>query len=389
MKYTRTNFFRSKNMKILELSGQQKNIMKEFYSLNKYEIYMSKDNRAKLWNKTKNREKLDPSVKKNLEQNCPALAHQVERSYQDGNNIQQAIFSECIYAQALANLFNLNCFHNCYIETNCIDNRIIELISSYHLSPRYMYCNKDKSRMLIQAGSCDGVDSALITVLNLDIYTIEFKERGAKTGEHDLPEYGEDGQIVINDTFLNKYPQFKLMLNDQSKLNFFEVQGHNINDFDYKSVEYAVAESYSMKKYADVICSEDLDKNLIMLPANQLHLWANLQGEIRPCGRNHYSVFTPIALCKFLKDKGAIINDNIVRIKNSELTSKIARGGDGSINRYGINSLFFVYALNCKMDNDYIEFNINDVRQLHPTIAAKMELKSECNWDNIKKEYNL
>ena len=376
-------------MKTLELSGQQKNIMKEFYALNKQKIYMSKDNRAKLWNKTKNREKLPSSVRENIEENCPALAHQVERSYQDGNNIQQAVFSECIYAQALANLFNLNYFHNCFLETNCINNNILELISSYHLSPRYVYCNKDKSRMLIQAGSCDGVDSALITVLNLDIYTIEFKERGSKTGEYDLPEYGENGTIVINDTFLNKYPQFKLMLKDQKNLNFFEVQGHNINDFDYKSVEYAVAKSYSLKKYADVVCSEDLDGNLIMLPANQLHLWADLQGEIRPCGRNHYSVFTPIALRKFLKDSGAEIKDNVVKIKIDKLISKIARGGDGSINRYGINSLFFIYASNCRVKKDFIEFDLNDVRQLHPTIAAKMGLRNDCNWDNIKKEYEL
>ena len=375
-------------MKILELSGQQKKIMNEFYSLNKQQIYMSKDNRKKLWDKTKNREKLIPSVKKNLEQYCPALAHQVERSYQDGNNIQQAVFSECIYAQALANLFNLNCFHNCFIETNCIDNRIIELISSYHLSPRYMYCNKDKSRMLIQAGSCDGVDSALITILNLDIYTIEFKERGAKTGEHDLPEYGEDGQIVINDTFLNKYPQFKLMLNDQSKLNFFEVQGHNINDFDYKSVEYAVAESYSMKKYADVICSEDLDENLIMLPANQLHLWADLQGEIRPNGRNDYKVFTPKALHKYLKIKHATIDNDICTLPISEM-NPVHQRGKNTIGRYKINSLFFVRKSNCIVKKETISFNINDVRQVHPTIAAKMGLKEECNWDNIKKEYNI
>ena len=376
-------------MKVLELCGQQNKIMKEFYSLDKQTIYLSKDNRAKLWEKTKNRKMLNDDVINNFKQNCPALAHQVEKSYQDGNNIQQAVFSECIYAQALATLFKLNCFHNCFIEKDCIDNKILDLISSYHLSPRYMYCNNDKSRMLIQAGSCDGVDSALITVMDLDIYTIEFKERYSKTGEHDLPEYNEDGKIVKYDDFLSKNPQFKLMIEDQKDLNFLDAQGHNVNDFNYKSVEYAVAKSYSLKKYADVVCSEDLDENLIMLPANQLHLWANLQGEIRPCGRNHYPVFTPKVLQKFLKDKGTNIKDNVVRINSSELIPKIARGGDGSIHRYGINSLFFVYAANCKIDKEFVEFNINDVRQLHPTITAKMELTKDCNWDNIKKEYKL
>ena len=74
-----------------------------------------------------------------------------------------------------------------------INKNIKALLKSYSLVPRYVYYNSDKSRMLIQAGGCNGIDSALITVMDLNIYTIEFKEQGAKASEPDLPKYGEDG----------------------------------------------------------------------------------------------------------------------------------------------------------------------------------------------------
>ena len=77
--------------------------------------------------------------------------------------------------------------------------------------------------MLIQAGGCGGIDSALITVMDLNVYTIEFKEPGAKTSEPDLPKYGEDGKIVITDDFISRYPQFEAMLREQKDLNFLKL----------------------------------------------------------------------------------------------------------------------------------------------------------------------
>ena len=102
---------------MIPLSKQQREIITEFYNLKKEKVFFNKKQRDELWNKTKNREEIDFSV---LGQNCPALAHQIQKSYQDGNNIQQAVFSECIYAQALANVFDLIQFHNCFVERNCI-----------------------------------------------------------------------------------------------------------------------------------------------------------------------------------------------------------------------------------------------------------------------------
>ena len=75
--------------------------------------------------------------------------------------------------------------------------------------------------------------------------------------------------------------------------------GNNEHNFSKESVNIAVSNNYT-KKYADVICTEDKESFLVMLPANQVQLWANIEGEIRPAGRNHYNVWTPNALKKFL-----------------------------------------------------------------------------------------
>ena len=39
----------------------------------------------------------------------------------------------------------------------------------------FIITNDNKSKFLIQAGGCNGIDSALIIVEDLNIYTIEFK----------------------------------------------------------------------------------------------------------------------------------------------------------------------------------------------------------------------
>ena len=49
----------------------------------------------------------------------------------------------------------------------------------------------------------------------LSIFSIEFKEPGAKTREPNLPKYNEDGALIITETFTQKNPQFLDMLNEQ------------------------------------------------------------------------------------------------------------------------------------------------------------------------------
>lgn len=192
-------------MQTRPLTKLQKDIMAEFYSIKPTKVIYNKKQRNSLWHKAIARSAdLDLNA---LMLKCPALAHQIKKSYESGQNIQPAVFSECVYSQTIANMLNLNSFFNCYANPDCIPDSIKNLLVSYHLVPRYIYSTPDKSRLLIQAGSCDGIDSALITVSDLIIYTIEFKEPGAKTSEFDLPKYGEDGLLAVNDIWLSKNGQ--------------------------------------------------------------------------------------------------------------------------------------------------------------------------------------
>ncbi|MDE6705244.1 MAG: hypothetical protein K2J81_04990 [Treponemataceae bacterium] len=357
--------------------------MQEFYGIAPTKVIFNKVERNNLWNLAKHRSSALDLHK--LKIKCPALEHQIQKSFEQGNNIQSAVFSECVYAQTFANMLNLCLFINCSDEPDFVPSSVANLLSSYNLVPRYVYATKDKRRMLIQAGGCGGTDSALITVIDLVIYTIEFKEPGAKASEHDLPKYGEDGKLKITKDFLERYSQFKAMLNEQKDLNFFKVMGHNINDFSAESVYTAVSNNYS-KKYADVICTEDSNGHLVMLPANQVQLWVKIVGEIRPAGRNHCKVWTRAALTRFLLQYDPAIDAATVKIEKRKLEVRKERGGGGRISGYKLTPLFFVYAKHCIDDGKCITFNLMNVRQLKPTIAVKMFFVT-LDYDSVKSYY--
>ena len=358
-------------MERITLTKAQQEIMSEFYSIKPTKVIYNKEQRNVLWKHASNRDRCFDF--ESLKNKCPAIAHQIQRSYDSGNNIQSAVFSECVYAQTFANMFGLDVFVNCYEESDYIPYLTLDLIKSHDLVPRYVYSTRDKKQMLIQAGGCAGIDSALITVINKTISTIEFKEPGAKTSEADLPKYDEDGNLKVTNTFLKNYPQYASMLEEQKGLNFFDKMGHNINNFSPESVNIAVSNNY-MRKSADVICTEDEEGFLVMIPANQVHLWAVTQGEIRPAGRNKCKVWTPVALSHYLFK--ASINGSKVTINKKELTARKERGGNKRISGYKINPLFFIYLVNCKEMGENLIFDLSDVKQLKPTISAKIFFKN-------------
>lgn len=369
----------------IPLTKLQSEILAEFYAIAPTRVIFNKKERSELWRKATSRDSLYDF--NNLESICPALAHQIQKSYASGKNIQSAVFSECVYAQTFSNMLDLDVFVNCQENEDFLPTEIKSLLKSYNLNPRYAYSNRSKSRMLIQAGGCNGIDSALITVIDLNIYTIEFKEPGAKTSEPDLPKYGEDGVLRVTEEFFELYPQFRDMLNEQQGLNFFDVMGSNINDFSTESINVAVSNNYT-KKYADVVCTEDKNGILVMLPVNQVSLWAKIEGEIRPAGRNHYDVWTPNALKGFLTAKNARIHGSMVTIEKAKLSERRERGGNRKVSGYKINPLFFVYKEDCCESGANISFDLCKVRQLNPTSAGKMFFK-KLKYADVKAYYKL
>ncbi len=357
------------------LTDLQKLIMRDFYGTPDVSISVNRIERRKIWdNFIENR---DLGQIAHLETLVPALYSEMEKALSQERNIQSAVFSECVYAQGLADKFHLPLFKN-YPDNFrvLIDGQKDVLHGFRDLAARYSYSNKNDSKILYQAGGAGGVDCALNSKDASQPIMIEMKEPYAKTSEPDLPKYGEDGFIVSTEVFENNYPQFKTMLDEQieKKLNVFEKMGNNIADFSPASIEKAVTQNYSGKKFAHVICTEDENGKLVLLPSNHVSSWAKLEGEIRPSGRNPYDVWTPKRLLSMLIEMGAMVEGDLVRISLSHLKTANARGSK-KISRYKINPLFFVRESSIEIRGNEAYFSIKAVEQLNPTITAKMNFK--------------
>lgn len=348
-------------------------------------VFLSKSERNILWDSFRANRK---TVDLNSYHKCPALIAELNKALETGRLLQSAVFSECVYAQALANHFGLTEFTNYSKNPRWLTTDLVLLVNSYNLVVRYIYKNKTGSRILIQAGGYGGVDGALITVINKNVFTIEFKEPVAKTSEPDLPKYGEDGNLILTTSWAGNNSQFIPMVREQIEynLNFWEAAGNNIHNFSPTSVQQAVSDNYTSKKFADVICVEDKDAILTMIPSNQAHLWADVRGEIRPAGRNDYSVWTPKRLRRIINEMGGCIEDSNIKIPFKNLSVVAPRGGLG-VSRYKIHPLFFVRPSAVQIVDGVAIFGIEKVRQLNPTISAHMYFR-DLKVDEVKSYYD-
>ena len=130
---------------IIPLTKLQKEIMQDFYRISATKVIFNKSERNILWKRATARDSnLNFEL---LKEKCPALEHQIQRSYITRRNIQSAVFSECVYAQTFANMMGLELFVNCFEDNDFIPVSIINLLYSYHLVPRYVYSAADKSRI--------------------------------------------------------------------------------------------------------------------------------------------------------------------------------------------------------------------------------------------------
>jgi hypothetical protein len=365
--------FEGKNMvSFPDISADQRKLLLEFYSKPLNKIALNKNERKSVWNEFKKSRDLNKFSY--LKENVPAIFAEMSKSLIHKKNIQPAVFSECVYAQAIADKFLLINFEN-HIDSAGVkfDLNGLAAHNLSNLSVRYSYTSLDKKTSLIQAGGGGAVDCALISFFLKSVFMIELKEPYARTPTPDLPKYEEDGYLVSSDKFEVKYPQFMPMLEEQlkKKLNVFEHLGSNVPDFSAESIAKAVSESYSGQKYAHVICTEDSSGFLVMLPINHLSRWARLEGEIRPSGRNSYKVWSPKELLKTLKDKNATIQSDKVSMPISELKPSKERGGEET-SRFKISPLFFVRAKDIKTINELANFKLSSVMQNIPDITAKM-----------------
>lgn len=365
----------------------QKRILAKFYSASNQKLSYDKVQRTRIWdNFVKNREISDLEE---IRVKAPALYAEVARALVKGKNIQPAVFSECVYTQELARIFSLLDFED-NVEKGRPEIDFSKLSNSKlgDFTIRYTFHNQDKTHFLFQAGGAGGVDCALYSRLDNEVSMIELKEPYARTSEPNLPKYGEDGILIKTDRFARKYPQLMPMLEEQLEqgLNAFDHLGSNVSQFSPINIEKAVSENYAGEKFADFICTEDESGFLVMLRSKDVSRWATLEGEIRPSGRNHAKVWTPKRLLNVLKGKGALINNSKIVIAASELKPANARGSS-EVSRLKIDPAFFVYLKDVMRIGENFSFDINNVRQLIPSITAKMHFKN-LDLSDVKSYYS-
>ena len=358
----------------LFLTDLQRKLIRYFYETPQLRISLNKSERTKIWDDfVKNRNIKNIS---HLENIVPALYFEMEKALAQDQNIQPAVFSECVYVQALAAKFKLSKFEH-YLEHAKIDLLTNDALGNApKLTVRYAYSSPNGNEVLYQAGGAGAVDCAFKTNFDSGLAMIELKESYARTSEPNLPKYGEDGYIVSSAEFEGEYPQLVPMLEEQieKKLNAFEHLGSNVNSFSEKNIVKAVTENYSGKKFADFICTEDSNGFLVMLPSADVSRWAKLEGEIRPSGRNKAKVWTPFRLQKVLIDKGAEIKSTDITMSLSLLKSTNKRGGSQT-SRLKIDPSFFVYKNDLEIRGEFVHFDLSAVNQLIPSITAKMNFK--------------
>lgn len=354
----------------------------EFYALPATKVVYDKRARKSLWKRTKSKELVNISEIRTI---CPALAHQIDKSYKSGQNIQAAVFSECAYAQTYANMLGLTEFIVCGHNSAALPGEVKRLLSERFMTPRYAYTNALRNKFLVQAGGCKSIDCALIDMAPLSIYTLEFKEPLAKTSEPDLPKYGEDGKLSNVADFLKKYPHFEAMLNEHIDMNFFDLIGKNEHAFSTQSINIAVSQNY-LRKYADFICTEDKFGMFTIMPASDIAIWAEISGEIRSAGRNSLQVWSKTMCNACIAQLDGEICGSIVRVPLNKLYFRKERGGDDKISAYKLNPVLFVRVENCTVSDGFITFCYDDVRQLKPTIAGKIDF-SNIEYSKMRSHY--
>ena len=368
------------------LTQHQKDILEEFYSGASRKVQISKKDRDQIWKDFKS----NRDIKKHLDlrEKVPAIYAEMEKSLESGKKIQAGVFSECVYSQAIAEKLKLNIFEN-HLNIKINKEKFPKVIQDKlnHLNVRYSYTRDDNSFTLMQAGGAKEVDCALISIKNENIAMIELKEPYARTSAPDLPRYSEDGLIISSEKFEKKYPQFRSMVEEllQQKFNIFEHVGKNYSDFKPENIFTAVSENYSGDKFADFICTEEINGELLLIPSSDITLWSKLEGELRPTGRNSYKVWTPNKLLHTLKEKAAVIDSGTVTMRVQDMEERVERGGE-RVSGWKISPMFWVKVEDLNMNDGNISFSLKSVRQNIADITAKIKLNN-INFSEVQKYY--
>ena len=325
--------------------------------------------------------------------------YEIEKQYNQGKALQPGILSECNYIETLAKIFKLNkCLDFDRTPVNKVPIECRDYLKSGYQTfsaARYLYYNtKNPDIFIFQYGNPANGDAEII--INSNKVRIEFKERNAKAGEYDITGlYNDEGELLISDDFMMNTPEYIPLIEKFNKeTNVIEQIGHNYNNFD-DEIKVKSIEKYFERHNIDVIISSTTDNDLVVLTPKCVkielpdgrRIITTENSEIRTSGRNHTKIFTMGLFEKVLKDMEAIkISDNEYEVSlNNNLVEVVNGRGTSTPSRVKFNKVFFVDIKNAKIENNKITFNINNVKQLKPSIS--MHIKINANKDELKQYF--
>ncbi len=349
-----------------------------------------------------NEEEFDSFFENNIEQigmisKLKSGRCELEKQYNKNEALQPGILSECNLIETLAKIFKLNkCLDFDKTPLNSVPIECRNYLNSGYQTfsaARYLYYNpKNPDIFLFQYGNPANGDAEIIIKDNK--IRLELKERNAKAGEYDIKGlYDENGKLLISDKFKKETPEYIPLINKfNNETNVIEQIGHNYSKFDEETKVLSILE-YFNRHGIDLLVSSTCDNKLVVLTPdcvnislpNGKKIITTENSEIRTSGRNHTKIFTPVLFSKVLDKMGAKNvggSEYQVSLENEFVEIVNARGTNVP-SRIKFNKLFFVNVKSAKfLDNNMIEFDINNVRQLKPTIsmhikinASKLELK--------------
>ena len=359
------------------LSNKQIKEIEEFYNknYNRYkntsDFYSSNSTIAK-------------SIKKVKSVKC-----EIERQFYLKKRLQSGTLCECVIAETIAKMYNLNCFADIFhtyirdLPANILyklrddNNRIL---------CRYIYYNPDDmNNFLIQYGNPTRYDADLY--LNDKIVKIEFKDKIARAGEKET-EYDDNGKLTYTEQFAEDNPDYIPLINKFNEdYNIIDIEGnYKIENEEDKK---AILKSYFRGLGFETLVSIDDDNQLIAITEDCIDVpnedaFLSLAGsEIRRAGKNSYKVFTPKLLLKSIKDAGGAVSGQIVSILIKNMSDRI---NNGRITGKKINHLFYVSIENIKDEYGNYLFSIESVKQLKPTLCVHMQIIA--NRESLIKYYD-
>lgn len=326
---------------------------------------------------------------------------EMEKQYNQNKALQPGILSECNYIETLAKIFKLNkCLDFDRTPINKVPIECREFLNSGYQTfsaARYLYYNpRNLNVFLFQYGNPANGDAEII--IDGNKVRLEFKERNAKAGEYDITGlYNESGKLLISDDFKNNTPEYIPFIDKfNSETSVIEQIGHNYNNFDDETKILSIMEYFS-RHNIDAIVSSTSDNELIVLTPDCVKfelpdgrkIITTENSEIRICGRNYGRVFTTKFFNNTLKQMKAIqIENDIYEVQLDNDFIEIVNGrGTNFPSRVKFNKVFFVDISNAKLKDNTIRFNINDIKQLKPSIS--MHIKINASKSELKEYFHI